>query len=300
MAEVDIDVLVDDFIAYIKTEKNFSPHTLSAYSFELNRFLSFLEKKRKINIETVEQEDIIDYLYSLRNSGLKDRSVTRALSSLKSFFKYLMLEGKITKNPTVLIDTPKLKQTLPKVMSPEEVERLLSAPEPFSPRGLRDCTMLELLYATGLRVSELVGLSINDLHLEEGFLKIMGKGSKERIVPIAEKTIRTLHRYIEEARPFFDKGQVYNQLFFSRPGRKMTRQAFWSLIKKYAMKAGISTEITPHTLRHSFATHLLVNGADLRAVQAMLGHSDISTTQIYTHLEAPRLKRIIKKYHPRP
>ncbi len=198
-----------------------------------------------------------------------------------------------------MIDTPKLKQTLPKVMSPEEVDRLLSAPEPSTPRGLRDLAMLEVLYSTGLRVSELVNLSINDLHLEEGFLKVMGKGSKERVVPIAGKTINTLTKYLEEARHFFDKGKQHPQLFFSRPGRKMTRQAFWSLIKKYAIKAGISTEITPHTLRHSFATHLLVNGADLRAVQAMLGHSDISTTQIYTHLEAPRLKKIIKKYHPR-
>lgn len=295
----DFNTLIDDFIVYLKTAKSFSPHTLSAYSFELNRFYSFLEKNKSTRVEQIEQQHIADYLYFLRNSGLKERSISRALSALKSFFKYLMLEGIIEKNPCALIDTPKLKQTLPKVMSPEEVDRLLSAPEPSTPRGLRDLAMLELLYSTGLRVSELVNLSINDLHLEEGFLKVMGKGSKERIVPIADKTINTLKNYLKEARQFFDKGEQHPQLFFSRPARKMTRQAFWSLIKKYAIKAGISTEITPHTLRHSFATHLLVNGADLRAVQAMLGHSDISTTQIYTHLEAPRLKKIIKKYHPR-
>lgn len=294
----DFNYLIDDYIVYLKTGKSFSPHTISAYSFELNRFYSFIEKNKN-TAEEIEQQDIVDYLYFLRNSGLKERSISRALSSLKSFFKYLVSEGEIEKNPTALIDTPKLQQSLPKVMSPEEVDRLLSAPERSTTRGLRDLAMLELLYATGLRVSELVNLSLNDLHLEEGFLRVMGKGSKERIVPIAEKTIYTIKKYLEKSRPFFAKESHNSQLFFSRPGRKMTRQAFWTIIKKYALKAGISTEITPHTLRHSFATHLLVNGADLRAVQLMLGHSDISTTQIYTHLETPRLKKIIKKYHPR-
>lgn len=298
----DSNELIDDFLSHLKVERGLSANTISAYSHDLNRFAEYLENLQK-KIFDVQLKDASAYLANLRRSGLDERSAARALSALRTFYKYLIIEGRLDKNPLNLIETPRGKASLPKVMSPEEVDRLLAAPDNETPRGARDSVMIELLYATGLRVSELVNLSVNDVHLLDGYIRVVwkgGKGAKERFVPVAEKTAQNLKSYIELTRPMFVGEQRPSpKLFFGRKNRPMTRQGFWKLLKTYALKVGVSAKVTPHTLRHSFATHLLINGADLRAVQEMLGHSDISTTQIYTHLETPRLRKIIRQYHPR-
>jgi len=294
--------LIDDFLGHLKVERGLSAHTLSAYSHDLNNFAEHLERNLHKKIFDVELEDATAYLAHLRRSGLSERSVARFLAALRTFYRYLIVEGRIDKNPLSLVESPRRKASLPKVMSPEEVDRLLAAPDIETPRGMRDAVMIELLYATGLRVSELTSLSVNDVHLGEGYIRVAwrgGKGAKERLVPLAEKTAKNIENYIKFTRPLFVGERHLPNLFFGRKDRPMTRQGFWKLIKTYALKVGVSSEITPHTFRHSFATHLLINGADLRAVQAMLGHSDISTTQIYTHLETPRLRKIIRQFHPR-
>lgn len=291
--------LIDDFINHLKVEKGFSDHTISAYSRDLNRFAQFISDTAGKEILLVEANDVTRHMARLRDDGLNDRSVSRALAALRSLFKYLVNEGKIAANPLSIVESPRPSRSLPKILAHEEVDRLLNAPDTSTPRGVRDSIMIELLYATGLRVSELISLSLNDFHGSDGYIRVIGKGSKERLIPVAQNTIGRVDEYLETARPILEKGTGSHVLFPGRKGKKLTRQGFWKMVKTYAKKAGVTSEVSPHTLRHSFATHLLVNGADLRAVQAMLGHSDISTTQIYTHLETPRLGKILRKYHPR-
>ncbi len=299
MREQELYQSIDDFIAYLKVERRLSQNTVIAYSQELAKFAEFLEKGGISSLGDVTPSDVTAFLAGLRSKGLKERSVARSLAALRSFFRFLIEEGVLQSNPLTLVESQKAGAPLPKVMTPEEVDRLLAAPDRKTNRGLRDAAMLELLYASGLRVSELLELRADDLHLDEGFVKITGKGGKERLIPIGESARGCLRLYLSKVRKGVESAARSRYLFISRRERPFSRQGFWKLIKNYAFKAGISTSVTPHTLRHSFATHMLANGADLRAVQAMLGHADISTTQIYTHLEMPRLKKIIKDFHPR-
>jgi integrase/recombinase XerD len=284
-------------------ERGLSKNTHSSYKRDLSRFANFLNTEKKSKpFKDVEESDIFDFLKLLRSRNISARSSARSLVALRGFFKYLLRQGLITASPCELIEMPKISSKLPEYLSPEEVEILLNAPDVGKPLGLRDKAMLELLYATGLRVTELVELEVNNLDLQRGCLVAYGKGSKERVVPLGEEAMHWVLRYMEEGRSKVLKGSQSPYLFLTsrKVPKGMTRQNFWVIIKKYAQIGHIdSHKVKPHILRHSFATHLLERGADLRAVQEMLGHSDISTTQIYTHVRAERLKGIHKRHHPR-
>lgn len=299
MAQPDnSDVLADQFIHHLRVEKGLAKNTIESYSRDLLRYFAFLEKSCLLPLKA-SQIDIMEYISSLAGS-LSIRSIARNLSSLKVFYRFLMSDGKIQTNPARLISNPKLPRRLPGVLSGEEVERLLAAPDAQTTRGMRDRAMLELLYASGLRVSELVGLRVAGINLEAGWVRTLGKGSKERMVPMGSKAQQSLKEYLAYSRPSLLKKRSSSYLFVTSRAKPMSRQAFWKIIKRCTRLAGISKEISPHSLRHSFASHLLEHGADLRSVQIMLGHSDISTTQIYTHVTRERLKQIHEKYHPRP
>lgn len=299
MAQPDnSDVLADQFIHHLRVEKGLAKNTIESYSRDLLRYFAFLEKSCLLPLKA-SQIDIMEYVSSLAGS-LSIRSIARNLSSLKVFYRFLMSDGKIQTNPARLISNPKLPRRLPGVLSGEEVERLLAAPDAQTSRGMRDRAMLELLYASGLRVSELVGLTVAGINLEAGWVRTLGKGSKERMVPMGSKAQQSLKEYLAYSRPSLLKKRSSSYLFVTSRAKPMSRQAFWKIIKRCGGRAGISKEISPHSLRHSFASHLLEHGADLRSVQIMLGHSDISTTQIYTHVTRERLKQIHEKYHPRP
>jgi integrase/recombinase XerD len=292
------DVLADQFINHLRVERGLADNTIQSYSRDLNRFFQFLEGK-KLSPLRATQDHIMDYMGTLQKV-LSIRSCARSLSALKMFFRFLVTEGRIESSPTRLLGAPKLPRRLPGVLSRDEVDTLLSQPVPSNPLGQRDKAMLELIYATGLRVSELVGLQMSNINLEAGYVRMVGKGSKERMVPMGTKALEVLKGYLAEARAKLLKNKSSSSLFLNTRGTSLTRQGFWKIIKKYGKKAGIRKEITPHKLRHSFASHLLEGGADLRSVQVMLGHADISTTQIYTHITRERLKQIHEKYHPRP
>jgi len=291
---------IEAFLEYLALEKNLSSNTLQSYAIDLKDFKNFLQKEKIKRIEEVSVETILLFLERLRKKGLSSSSISRKLSALRSFFRFLELEKGFSHNPVLLIESPKLPRRLPRVLTVNEVERLLSAPDPSTPQGLRDKAMLETLYATGLRVSELVALTFAQLNLEVGFLRVLGKGSKERLVPLGDFARHYLELYLREARPQLLSGRSDPpQIFLNRRGRPLTRQRFWQIIRDYARKVGITTEVSPHVLRHSFATHLLERGADLRAVQMMLGHASLSTTQIYTHLDLQNLRNVHEKHHPR-
>jgi integrase/recombinase XerD len=292
------DFLADQFINHLRVERGLSDNTIQSYSRDLIRFLKFLEQQ-KVDPVRVNQDHIAKYLGSL-DGLLSARSIARMLSSLKMFFRFLISEGKIKDSPARLLETIKLPARLPEILTREEVDLLLSQPDTSGSLGLRDKAMLELLYATGLRVSELTGLNLININLEAGFIRTIGKGSKERMIPMGEKAVEALNAYLIDGRPSLLKGRNLSRLFINARGGPITRQGFWKIIKKYGIMAGIKKKITPHRLRHSFASHLLEGGADLRSVQVMLGHADISTTQIYTHITRERLKQIHEKYHPRP
>ncbi len=298
-----MDANIDQFLNYLTVEKGLSENTLSAYAQDLKKFSSFLNQNTgnplPVNIAQITQNEVLTFLAHLRAKALSDASIARMLSSLRTFFKFLTFEGKLNHDPLAQIDTPKKAQRLPKVLHFSEVEALLNLRKGQKPDALRDDVMLELLYATGLRVSELITLPLEALNLEAGYLIARGKGNKERIVPMGECAKKKLLTYIASVRPRLLKNQTDNTLFLSRLGKKMSRQAFWKKLKVYARQAGIQKEISPHMLRHSFASHMLEGGADLRALQMMLGHADISTTQIYTHVARERLKEIHKTAHPR-
>ncbi|MBW1667353.1 MAG: site-specific tyrosine recombinase XerD [Deltaproteobacteria bacterium] len=291
--------LAEHFMHYLRVEKGLADNTIDSYGRDLARYLEFLETRKKGSPLKVSQDDILDYLFTL-NGVLSPRSIARNISTIKGFYRFLVSEGKLEKNPTRLLNSPKLPLRLPGVLTTEEVEELLCQPDSATPRGKRDKAMLELLYATGLRVSELVRLKVSNINLEAGYVRTIGKGSKERMVPVGTKAMEALKDYLASGRRLFLKKRSSPYLFLSARGKPLTRQGFWKIIKRYGAKAGIDKVITPHSLRHSFASHLLEFGADLRSVQVMLGHVDISTTQIYTHVTTERLRKIHEKYHPRP
>ena len=288
---------IDSFLEYLVVERSVAENTISAYENDLKSFFEWMEEKGK-DIGGIGKSDLTDFSLSLKSRKLKSTSISRRLSAVRQFYRFLLEEGGIKKDPTREMVTPKRGKYLPQVLSTDEVDRLLAAPDVSTPMGTRDKAMIELLYATGLRVSELVGLKMHMLNLSVGYLICRGKGGKERLVPIGESAIRWLKEYITVVRPAVVR-KSSDVLFCSNRGAAMTRQNFWYMIRRYAYEAGIMKSISPHVLRHSFATHLLAGGADLRSVQMMLGHSDISTTQIYTHINAARLKQIHERYHPR-
>jgi integrase/recombinase XerD len=288
--------LLEKFINFLAVEKGLARNTLDSYERDLQKYLNFIKTKRPDNISA---SDVKSFLTWLSSTGIAAPSIARCLAAIRGFHKYLMTDGLSSRDPTITIETPRGWKRLPKTLSVADVDVLLKQPDPTTPIGLRDKAMLELLYATGLRVSELVGLKLNDINLERGFLIVIGKGSKERAVPLGDMAVFFVQTYLDRGRSFLLKGSDSDHLFISSRHRGITRQMFWERIKHYTRRAGIERVVSPHTLRHSFATHLLDNGADLRAVQAMLGHSDISTTQIYTHVSRERLKKIHEKYHPR-
>ncbi|RLG11900.1 site-specific tyrosine recombinase XerD [Candidatus Pacearchaeota archaeon] len=289
---------LQEFLIYLNSIKNYSPNTLISYQQDLKDFLKFL-KEYKLDIRNLNLEIIRTYLKFLKNKGYNPFTIARKLSSLKSFLKFLEEEKNIDTAFILLIEGPKLPFRLPKVLSLEEIEKLLSAPNINTPLGYRDRTMLEVLYATGMRVSELINFKITQLNLDLGLVKIIGKGFKERLVPLGDYALKFLTFYLENIRPRFVNKKSKNFVFLNRLGSPLTRQRFWQIIKNYAEKIGLKNKVTPHVIRHSFATHLLQGGADLRALQMMLGHSNLSTTQIYTHLDFKKLKKIYEKYHPR-
>jgi len=285
------------FLDYLAVEKGLAKNSLSSYATDLRRFGHWLSDQ-SIELERVERIHLVRYFQSLRIAGISARSVARALAAIRGLFRFLVSERHLKADPTENVENPKLWSSLPKSILPSEVDALLAAPDRATPDGLRDAAMLELLYATGLRVSELIRVRLDDLVMDAGFLRTIGKGSKERIVPFGDAAAAAIVKYVESGRPDLDK-YADPHLFLSRRGRPMTRQSFWMKIVRYAREAGVRSHISPHVLRHSFATHLLENGADLRSVQMMLGHADISTTQIYTHVSRARLQRMYEQFHPR-
>lgn len=286
-----------EFLTYLVVEKGLAANTIASYRHDLDRFRKYLEKKGR-ELTEVERLDLVDYLKGLYSAGYKPASIARGVASLRSFFRFLAADGHIGRDPAALLESPKRWQTLPKYLRPDEVDRLLAQADPSTPAGLRDKAMLELLYATGLRVSELVKVKVQDLNLQIGYMTCLGKGSKERIIPVGSQARDWIQKYSREARNLLLK-EPGPYLFLNQQGKPLTRQGFWKMIKRYGLKAGIAKNITPHLLRHSFATHLLERGADLRSLQLMLGHADISTTQIYTFVTQSRLREIYKKFHPR-
>ena len=285
------------FLDYLAIEKGLAKNSLAAYGRDLRHFGHWLGDQR-VELERVERIQIVKYFQSLRGSGISARSVARALAAIRGLFRFLVAERHLKADPTENLENPKLWSNLPKAIPPEDVEALLAAPDRATTDGLRDAAMLELLYATGLRVSELIAVRIDEVVLDAGFLRTIGKGSKERIVPFGDTAKDVIVEYMRKSRPDLDRF-ADPHLFLSRRGRPMSRQAFWMKIVAHARNAGIHGQISPHVLRHSFATHLLENGADLRSVQMMLGHADISTTQIYTHVSRARLQKMYETFHPR-
>jgi integrase/recombinase XerD len=294
-----LDQLADQFINYLIVEKGLSKNTVVAYSRDLTLYLEFLRSNNIADIAAADTTLVLKHLIELRDAGLGPRSRARHLVTLRGFFRFLVQQKIIDANPAQLVDLPKAGLKLPDVLKVDEVLQLLETPDPSKPLGVRDAAMLELLYAAGLRVSELIRVGMADINLEACFVRVLGKGSKERIVPIGLVAKKKIDAYLTSGRPILLKGRPSPYLFVTRSAMSMTRQGFWKLLRQYALKTGISHRITPHSLRHSFATHLLERGADLRSVQVMLGHVDISTTQIYTHVAQERLKAIHTQYHPR-
>ena len=294
-----LDNLFDRYLNYLLIEKGLSKTTLDSYSRDLVRYHDFLKQDGFHHITETDTPLILKHMIALRNAGLGARSRARHLVSIRGFYRFLLNEKIIKNDPSQLVDLPKLSLKLPDVLSVDEVSHLLKTPDISKPRGARDAAMLELLYAAGLRVSELVYLKLQDVNLEAGFVRVMGKGSKERVVPIGQHAKMKIEYYIENYRQPAMKNKPIPYLFIARAGKPITRQGFWKLLRRYADQAQIHKKITPHSLRHSFATHLLEGGADLRAVQVMLGHVDISTTQIYTHVTRKHLKELHQKFHPR-
>ena len=290
---------LDRFLNYLIVEKGLSKNTIEAYSHGLNRFLNYLRRKGMEEVGEISKLDIREFLLFLKKKGLSSKTLARNLVSIRVFLRFLTEESILSANPAEEIESPKTAKTLPEILSLEEVETLLEQPDTQIPQGMRDRAMLEMLYATGMRVSELTQLQVNHVHLEAGYVLIYGKGSKERIVPIGNEAMKWARRYMGETRERFLKKRESPFLFVNRSGKPMSRQHFWKSIKAYGRRAGIRKRIAPHLIRHSFASHLLERGADLRSVQLMLGHVDISTTQIYTHVTGERLKKIHQRYHPR-
>jgi integrase/recombinase XerD len=291
--------LIDEFCDALWLEDGLARNTLEAYRSDLAQFATWLEAQQRKDLISADQADIQSYLGYQFRKKTRATSVARLLSALKRFYRYCLRQGRVKADPTLRIDSPKLPRGLPKSLTEEDVENLLAAPRADKALGLRDKAMLETLYASGLRVSELVTLKLGQVSQDMGVVRVVGKGSKERLVPLGEEAIAWIRQYLKEARPELLGGRAADDLFVTARGSAMTRQMFWHLLRRYAAQAGLKKPISPHTLRHAFATHLLNHGADLRVVQLLLGHSDISTTQIYTHVARERLKQLHAKHHPR-
>ncbi|MBI9086942.1 MAG: site-specific tyrosine recombinase XerD [Desulfobacterales bacterium] len=295
----EFDLLCDQFINYLLVEKGLSKNSVEAYSADLRQYFDFLRLEKTLQPSESDTELILRHLIAMRDNGLGARSRARHLVTIRGFYRFLIQEKQIASDPSRLLDLPKCGLKLPDVLTVSDVEKLLAAPDFKTTLGARNAAMIELIYAAGLRVSELINLKLIDINLEAGFVRVMGKGSKERLVPIGTHAINKIKNYLMEARSEQLKGQSSPYLFVARAGKPMTRQAFWKLLRQIALTAGITKDVTPHSLRHSFASHLLDGGADLRAVQVMLGHVDIATTQIYTHVARSRLSEAHDKFHPR-
>lgn len=291
-------IIIDQFIDHLWLEDGLSKNTLNSYRFDLSIFMNWLVDTKKVEIFEVTESEIQEFL-AFKFPTSKSRSISRLLATLRRFFRYLLRENKIHEDPTLKIQTPKIPKSLPKSLSEEEVETLLHAPDINTWGGIRDRAMLELLYACGLRVSELVGIQLTEVVISDGVIRIIGKGSKTRLVPMGEEAVDWIKKYLKDARQNILNKQTSKFLFVTNRGSAMTRQSFWYAIKKYAVIANIDKPMSPHVIRHAFATHLINNGADLRVIQMLLGHSDISTTQIYTHVARERLKKLHEKHHPR-
>jgi len=291
---------VEEFLSYLSVERGLAENTISAYRRDLNKYIEYLKQNNINSFGKSQRSNITNFMFYLKDKGLSSNSISRALIAIKVFYRFLVNEGYLKNDISSIISLPKLWKRLPEVLSRDEVERLLAAPNLRATQGIRDKAVLELMYATGMRVSEVADLKSGDLNLDMGFTKCIGKGQKERIIPLGSYALRALIRYNQRARPKLLKQKEQPYLFLSRQGRRLSRQTLWKTIKLYTKKTRIKKKVSPHTLRHSFATHLLERGADLRTVQEMLGHSDISTTQIYTHINRERLKQIHRQYHPRP
>lgn len=292
--------LVEAFLSYLHLERGLSANTIAAYRRDATAFVHHLTSRGQTDLAQVQRSDVIGYLMHLKAQGLKATSLQRKLVAIKVWFRYLAGERVIPQDPTSVLETPRTWKTLPDVLTVAEVERLLGQPRGRRIQDIRDRAILELLYATGMRVSELAMLTLKDAHLDLGFVRCLGKGSKERIVPLGRIASRAVQAYLERSRPALDRGREAAALFLNRRGTRLSRQTIWHLIRRYARDARLAKRITPHTLRHSFATHLLERGADLRVVQELLGHANIATTQVYTHVDPGRLKKIHQQYHPRP
>lgn len=292
---------IEDYIHFIQVERQLSDNTLASYRRDLETYVSFLQEVEALSdFRKVERTIILRHLEQLRMQGKTSRTVARHISSIRSFHQFLLREKRAETDPTVHLEMPTIEQKLPNILSIEEIEALLMAPNRSKPQGVRDVAMLELLYGSGMRISELIALDLSDIHLTMGFVRVFGKGGKERIIPLGKSALSALNHYLNSARGQLQgKYPKTDAFFINQRGKRLTRQGCWKLMKEHALKAGIQHELTPHTLRHSFATHLVENGADLRAVQEMLGHADISTTQIYTHISKTRLSEVYKQFHPR-
>jgi integrase/recombinase XerD len=287
------------FLTHVKVEKGLSANTVAAYQRDLAKFNAFVQK-RKLILESVTRDDLVDFLAGLYKEKLESRTVARHLVTLRNFFRFAQIQELITADPSLNLESPKVRRTLPGYLKLEEVDRLLAQPDAKTALGSRDRAMLEVLYSTGLRVSELIGLRVTDLDAKVGCIRCIGKGDKERIVPAGRKALGMVEKYLRDARPrLLGKGVSTQALFVNRRGDALSRVGVWKILSAYGRRAGLRVGLTPHMLRHSFATHLLERGADLRSVQLMLGHADISTTQIYTHVVEERLKQIYKAHHPR-
>jgi len=294
-----VEAAIHSFLSYLRVEKALSQNTIDAYRRDLEKFCEFATKRGLEKATQIKRGDVVDFLTTLYARKLDARSVARHLVSLRQLFRFLLSEELISEDPVVTVESPKFRQSLPQFLSVEEVDRLLAQPDTSSTLGLRDKAMIELLYSAGLRVSELCSLGVDDLHVDSGSLRCVGKGNKERLVPVGKSALAVLQLYIQKARPKILGEHCSKYLFINRKGTKLDRIGFWRTLGLYGRKARLRKALKPHMLRHSFATHLLDRGADLRSVQMMLGHSDISTTQIYTHVVEERLKQVYKAHHPR-
>jgi integrase/recombinase XerD len=298
---MEISAVISSYLMHVRVEKGLSANTISAYKRDLQKFDEFA-RKRKLTLESVSRDDLVDFLAGLYRLKLESRTVARQLVTLRNFFRFAQIQELIPEDPSINLESPKIRRHLPGYLRLEEVEKLLEQPDAKTPMGLRDRAMLEVLYSTGLRVSELTGLGVNDLDTKVGCVRCIGKGDKERIVPVGKKALGMVDKYLREGRPQLlrnAKASSGPALFINRRGAALSRVGVWKILSAYGRRAGLRVALTPHMLRHSFATHLLERGADLRSVQLMLGHADISTTQIYTHVVEERLKQIYKAHHPR-
>lgn len=298
---MEISTVISSYLMHVRVEKGLSANTISAYKRDLQKFDEFA-RKRKLTLETVGRDDLVDFLAGLYRLKLESRTVARQLVTLRNFFRFAQIQELIAEDPSINLESPKIRRHLPGYLRLDEVEKLLEQPDAKTPMGLRDRAMLEVLYSTGLRVSELTSLGVNDLDTKVGCVRCIGKGDKERIVPVGKKALGMVDKYLREGRPQLLRNAKAGSgpaLFINRRGAALSRVGVWKILSAYGRRAGLRVALTPHMLRHSFATHLLERGADLRSVQLMLGHADISTTQIYTHVVEERLKQIYKAHHPR-